>query len=67
MSAWSADIENCPKDRPQVLFRHSDWICPAVVEWSAIDDGWIFSEPSIQEIDGGLVDLDGIEWAFLPE
>lgn len=67
MSAWSADVENAPKDRPQLLFRHPDWICPAVVQWSEDADSWIFCEDTIQEIEGGVVDTDGIEWALMPE
>lgn len=67
MTAWSADTENAPKDRPQILFRRADWICPAVVQWSEDAGSWIFCEDTIQEIEGGVVDTDGIEWALLPE
>jgi len=69
MSAWSSDFSNAPKD-VQLLVRHPDWECPAIVKWSEEFDAsgeWLFVESALAEIDGGVAELDLIEWAAIPE
>lgn len=66
MSAWSSDISKAPQDK-QILFRHESWPCPAVVQWNTETSEWVLSEDALADIDGGIVDPEGMQWAELPE
>lgn len=65
MSAWSRNLEAAPRDE-QILVRHEEWQCPAVVAWNDVYNEWCFAEEALQEMDGSLISLDGFEWALLP-
>lgn len=70
-SAWRPDAEHAaPRDR-QILFRHADWFCPAIIEYKYAKHGnfWAFSEPVLLDI-AGAVSADQIntgEWCEIPQ
>ena len=70
VTAWSSDLSAAPRDR-QILMRHPDWECPAVMNWHSHElwQGWIFSEPILSDITGSIDDdeLVRCKWAPLPE
>jgi hypothetical protein len=73
-TAWSKDWTKAPTDGTQILVRHADWDCPAVMHYVDIDgddtaDGpyWAFTEDVIAVTEGGLVDTDECEWALMPK
>jgi len=67
---WSADLTSAPKTQ-QILMRHPDWECPAVVKWGAYDDwsGWVYADTLLADVAGSVDDefLSGAEWAPIPE
>ena len=68
MRGGSSNLAAAPKET-QVLMRHSEWECPAVVkfteEYSPLGE-WVFCETALAEVDGAIIDLEGCEWAPLP-
>lgn len=71
MSAWSSDFEAAPKDGTQILVRHVDWDCPAVMYWVDEDDTveepyWGFAEELLSEAESGILDIEGCQWAPIP-
>ena len=67
--AWCGDFHLAPRG-PQILVRHPEWECPAVMKWTddySVSGEWVFCESAIAEIDGALIDLSGCEWTDLPD
>lgn len=70
MSTWTKDLSLAPKDK-QLLVRHPDWECPAIIEWKEYEDEqfWGFSDEMIEDVSGSL-DLKFVpecEWMVIPE
>lgn len=72
MSAWKKlkGSKEAPKDGTQILVRHGEWDCPAVVYWDADGNEWVFAEMLLVEIGDVAIDADtlkGAEWTLIPK
>ncbi len=47
--------------------RNAEWDCPAIVRWDEVEGCWMLAETALAEIDDGIIDTSGAEWALIPE